>query len=127
MYSYMNHITGRTAGELLLTQTVTRTVPVPTALLGDLRQCLQGTPVANNRANPAGRGNAGRGRAPEGWQPQTPFSAQQLQYWHTCTSDTWVLGTVHNGYSLEFCLGPCPFRGITNTFVSDPLQAYVLQ
>ncbi|MGH0186158.1 UNVERIFIED_CONTAM: hypothetical protein FKN15_020411 [Acipenser sinensis] len=45
------------------TRTVTRTVPVPTALLGDLRHRLQAcTSAANNRAQPAGRGNAGRGQ-----------------------------------------------------------------
>ncbi|MGH0163920.1 UNVERIFIED_CONTAM: hypothetical protein FKN15_046174 [Acipenser sinensis] len=42
------------------TRTVTRTVPVPTALLGDPRHRLQAcTSAANNRAQPAGRGNAG--------------------------------------------------------------------
>ncbi|MGH0161616.1 UNVERIFIED_CONTAM: hypothetical protein FKN15_041433 [Acipenser sinensis] len=61
-------------------------------------------------------------RAPEGWWPQTPFSAQQLQYWHACTSDSWVLATV-----LQFRLGLPPFQGITSTFVTDPLQASVLQ
>ncbi|MGH0121020.1 UNVERIFIED_CONTAM: hypothetical protein FKN15_068716 [Acipenser sinensis] len=44
------------------TQTVTRTVPVPTAPLGDLSHRLQGT-SAGNRAQPADRGNAGRGRS----------------------------------------------------------------
>ncbi|MGH0131249.1 UNVERIFIED_CONTAM: hypothetical protein FKN15_055175 [Acipenser sinensis] len=41
-----------------MTQTVTRTVPVPTAPRGDLRHRLQG-----NRAQPAGKGNAGRGQS----------------------------------------------------------------
>ncbi|MGH0124300.1 UNVERIFIED_CONTAM: hypothetical protein FKN15_066017 [Acipenser sinensis] len=44
------------------TCTVTWTVPVHTALLGDLRHRLQGTPAANNRAHPSGRGNPGRGQ-----------------------------------------------------------------
>ncbi|MGH0186159.1 UNVERIFIED_CONTAM: hypothetical protein FKN15_020412 [Acipenser sinensis] len=44
-------------------RTVTRTVPVPKALLGDPRHRLQAcTSAANNRAQPAGRGNAGRGQ-----------------------------------------------------------------
>ncbi|MGH0127564.1 UNVERIFIED_CONTAM: hypothetical protein FKN15_043706 [Acipenser sinensis] len=42
---------------------VTRTVPVPSALLGDLRHRLQGTSAASNRAQPAGRGNAGCGQS----------------------------------------------------------------
>ncbi|MGH0137835.1 UNVERIFIED_CONTAM: hypothetical protein FKN15_038399 [Acipenser sinensis] len=50
-------------------------------------------------------------RAPEGWRPQTPFRHNR-QYWHACTSDTWVLATVQNGYVLQFRLGPPPFRGI---------------
>ncbi|MGH0123276.1 UNVERIFIED_CONTAM: hypothetical protein FKN15_021016 [Acipenser sinensis] len=40
------------------TRNVTRTVPVPTAPLGDLRHRLQDTPAANNWAHLAGRGNA---------------------------------------------------------------------
>ncbi|MGH0168950.1 UNVERIFIED_CONTAM: hypothetical protein FKN15_055811 [Acipenser sinensis] len=32
--------------------------------------------------------------------------------------------TVQNGYALQFCLEPTPFRGITNTFVTDPPQAF---
>ncbi|MGH0140143.1 UNVERIFIED_CONTAM: hypothetical protein FKN15_010187 [Acipenser sinensis] len=51
----------------------------------------------------------------------------QLQYWHAYTSDAWVLTTVHNGYKLQFRLGPPTFQGITNTFMTDPLQASVLQ
>ncbi|MGH0153312.1 UNVERIFIED_CONTAM: hypothetical protein FKN15_024280 [Acipenser sinensis] len=35
--------------------------------------------------------------APEGWRPQTPFSAQQLQYWHACT---WVLTTLQKAWDL---------------------------
>ncbi|MGH0150566.1 UNVERIFIED_CONTAM: hypothetical protein FKN15_018840 [Acipenser sinensis] len=57
-------------------------------------------------------------RAPEGWRPQTPFSAQQLQFWHACTSDTLVLATVQNGYALQIHLGAPPFRGIKNTFMT---------
>ncbi|MGH0146784.1 UNVERIFIED_CONTAM: hypothetical protein FKN15_009056 [Acipenser sinensis] len=45
------------------TRTVTRTVPVPTALLGDLRHRLQGTPAGNNRAQLAGREKAERGQS----------------------------------------------------------------
>ncbi|MGH0137577.1 UNVERIFIED_CONTAM: hypothetical protein FKN15_008110 [Acipenser sinensis] len=131
------------------TRTVTRAVPVPTAPLGDLRHRVQGTPAANNRPLPTSRGNAGHGqsthqcsrrwfqghhprqppqpqlpsRDPEGLRPQNPFSAHQLHYWHACTSDTWVLTTVQNGYVLQFLLGTPPFREITNTFVTDPLQA----
>ncbi|MGH0158080.1 UNVERIFIED_CONTAM: hypothetical protein FKN15_050568 [Acipenser sinensis] len=52
-------------------------------------------------------------RAPEGWRPQTPFRHNR-QYWHACTSDTWVLATVQNGYVLQFRLGPPPFRGSQN-------------
>ncbi|MGH0134855.1 UNVERIFIED_CONTAM: hypothetical protein FKN15_027491 [Acipenser sinensis] len=114
--------------------------------VGDLRHRLQGTPAVNNWAHLAGRGNAGRGQPthqhfqgqslrqplqiapPQPQQPkQGPFLAQQLQYWRACTTDTWVLATVQNGYVLQFHLGPPPFRGITNTFVTDPLQALVLQ
>ncbi|MGH0127894.1 UNVERIFIED_CONTAM: hypothetical protein FKN15_052296 [Acipenser sinensis] len=40
------------------TWTVTRTVAVPTALLGDLRHHLQGTTTENNQTLPRGRGNA---------------------------------------------------------------------
>ncbi|MGH0163871.1 UNVERIFIED_CONTAM: hypothetical protein FKN15_046049 [Acipenser sinensis] len=65
-------------------------------------------------------------RVPEGWWPQTPFSAQQLQYWCTCTLDTWVLATVQDGYTLQFCLGPPPFRGITNTSVLQKEVAALL-
>ncbi|MGH0140778.1 UNVERIFIED_CONTAM: hypothetical protein FKN15_035280 [Acipenser sinensis] len=43
--------------------TVTRTVPVPIAPLGDLRHLLQGTSTANNWAQLAGRGNAGCGQS----------------------------------------------------------------
>ncbi|MGH0117565.1 UNVERIFIED_CONTAM: hypothetical protein FKN15_005067 [Acipenser sinensis] len=42
--------------------TITKMVPVPTALLGDLRQCLQATVAAGNRALPQGKGNAGHGQ-----------------------------------------------------------------
>ncbi|MGH0153925.1 UNVERIFIED_CONTAM: hypothetical protein FKN15_068763 [Acipenser sinensis] len=194
------------------TWTVTRTVPVPTAQLGDQRHRLQGTEAANNRAQ-AGRGNAGLGqpthqhpRQAEGMQnlaspasqrrscsrlrrstgellrrglspgqfqspqlswvtkgiayraqkqqttgPRQAEETQDLASPHTsipgrqrecrtwpaqrpsvavavaCTSDTWVLATVQNGYALQFRLGPPPFRGITNTFVTDPHQALVLQ
>ncbi|MGH0135909.1 UNVERIFIED_CONTAM: hypothetical protein FKN15_060352 [Acipenser sinensis] len=58
------------------TQTVTRTVPVPTAPVGDLRHRLQGTPAANNQAHPAGRGNAGRG------QPTHQHHGRRVQCQH---------------------------------------------
>ncbi|MGH0168210.1 UNVERIFIED_CONTAM: hypothetical protein FKN15_054010 [Acipenser sinensis] len=45
------------------TRTVTRTVPVPTAPLCDLRHHLQGTPAASNWAQQAGRGNTGHGQS----------------------------------------------------------------
>ncbi|MGH0128770.1 UNVERIFIED_CONTAM: hypothetical protein FKN15_041112 [Acipenser sinensis] len=55
-----------------LTQTVTRTVPVPTALLGDLRHCLQGTTTAYNKALSRDRGNAGHGQ-PTHQRPRNQF------------------------------------------------------
>ncbi|MGH0165631.1 UNVERIFIED_CONTAM: hypothetical protein FKN15_049353 [Acipenser sinensis] len=61
------------------TRTVTRTVPVPTALLGDLRHHLQAcTSAANNRAQPAGRGNAGRGQ-PTHQRHRRRFQSQRSQ------------------------------------------------
>ncbi|MGH0170156.1 UNVERIFIED_CONTAM: hypothetical protein FKN15_058471 [Acipenser sinensis] len=104
------------------TQTVTRTVTVPTAPLGDLRYRQQATGPnrqaegTQDMASPHTSITGGVFRAstlnshpklpclslgspsrvPEGWQPQAPFSAQQLQYWHTSTSDSWVLATVQN-------------------------------
>ncbi|MGH0180480.1 UNVERIFIED_CONTAM: hypothetical protein FKN15_004337 [Acipenser sinensis] len=87
------------------TQTVTRTVPVPTAPLGDLRYRQQATGPnrqaegTQDMASPHTSITGGVFRAstlnshpklpclslgspsrvPEGWQPQAPFSAQQLQ------------------------------------------------
>ncbi|MGH0133677.1 UNVERIFIED_CONTAM: hypothetical protein FKN15_056439 [Acipenser sinensis] len=59
-------------------------------------------------------------RGPEGLQPQThPFAQHQLQYWRNCTSDIWVLATVH---TVEFHSGPLPFRGIMVTPMNNPLQ-----
>ncbi|MGH0169632.1 UNVERIFIED_CONTAM: hypothetical protein FKN15_060173 [Acipenser sinensis] len=58
------------------TWTVTRTVPVRMALLGDLRHHLQGTPAANNRAHSAGRGNAGHGQ-PTHQCPRRRFQGQR--------------------------------------------------
>ncbi|MGH0127531.1 UNVERIFIED_CONTAM: hypothetical protein FKN15_052742 [Acipenser sinensis] len=129
------------------TQTVTRTVPVPMALLGDLRHRVQDTTTANNQALPKGRGNAGRGqpthqrprrqfqghdlgshsklphhnlssptKAPEGLRP--PFSAR-LHFGH--------LSACHCAQCLCVSVPLPPFRGITNTFLTDPLQALVLQ
>ncbi|MGH0129857.1 UNVERIFIED_CONTAM: hypothetical protein FKN15_040001 [Acipenser sinensis] len=126
------------------TRTVTRTVPVPTAPRGDLRHRLQGNqsrqaegtqvvvdlhtsfPEAVFSAS-ALHAHPKLLRAPEGWRPQTPFSTQQLQYWCACTSDAWVLTTVQTGFALQFCSDPPPFRSVLSTFVSDPLQALVLQ
>ncbi|MGH0152578.1 UNVERIFIED_CONTAM: hypothetical protein FKN15_023676 [Acipenser sinensis] len=68
-------------------RTVTRTVPVLMAPLGDLRHRLQGTPAANNLAHPAGRGNAGRGQPThqhhrrhfQGQRPKQPPQTAPLQ------------------------------------------------
>ncbi|MGH0152754.1 UNVERIFIED_CONTAM: hypothetical protein FKN15_064433 [Acipenser sinensis] len=54
----------------LQTRTVTRTVPVLTAPLDDLRHCLQGTPAAK------GRGNASRGQ-PTHQHPKRRFQGQR--------------------------------------------------
>ncbi|MGH0132327.1 UNVERIFIED_CONTAM: hypothetical protein FKN15_061490 [Acipenser sinensis] len=67
-------------------------------------------------------------RALEVLRPQThPFSQHQLQYWHSCTSDSWVLATVHTGYALQFRAGPTPFRGIMVTSVIYPLHDLALR
>ncbi|MGH0125946.1 UNVERIFIED_CONTAM: hypothetical protein FKN15_025166 [Acipenser sinensis] len=70
------------------TRTVTRTDPVPTALLGDLGHRLQGTPAASNRAQPAGRGNAGHGQSThhrhrrhfQGQRPKQPAQTSPPQF-----------------------------------------------
>ncbi|MGH0133856.1 UNVERIFIED_CONTAM: hypothetical protein FKN15_020071 [Acipenser sinensis] len=67
-------------------------------------------------------------KCPEGLRPQThPFTQHQLQYWHNCTSDSWMLAIVHSGYTLQFCKGPPPFRGIMVTSVKYPFQVLALR
>ncbi|MGH0171800.1 UNVERIFIED_CONTAM: hypothetical protein FKN15_064495 [Acipenser sinensis] len=42
--------------------------------------------------------------SPDGLQPQAlhPFSQPHLLAWKKCTTNAWVLATVHSGYSLQF-------------------------
>ncbi|MGH0119455.1 UNVERIFIED_CONTAM: hypothetical protein FKN15_076679 [Acipenser sinensis] len=62
---------GHTFG--LAALTITRTVPIPTALLGDLRHHLQVTMAAGNQTLPRERGNLGHGA------PMQQHSKRQFQ------------------------------------------------
>ncbi|MGH0172261.1 UNVERIFIED_CONTAM: hypothetical protein FKN15_062453 [Acipenser sinensis] len=59
-------------------------------------------------------------RSLEGLRPQTPFTVQQLQYWRACTSDVWVLATIHNGFALQFRLEPSPPRLLRLDLTATP-------
>ncbi|MGH0145924.1 UNVERIFIED_CONTAM: hypothetical protein FKN15_023471 [Acipenser sinensis] len=106
-------------------RTITRTVQVPKAPLGDLRHHLQATTAPGKQALPQSKGNTSS--PPAGALKACGMRPIHLQYWRSCTSDTWVLATAHNGYVLQFRKGPPPFRGVMNTSVTDPLQVLVLQ
>ncbi|MGH0140269.1 UNVERIFIED_CONTAM: hypothetical protein FKN15_040736 [Acipenser sinensis] len=112
---------------------VTRTILIPTALCGNLRHRLQASVAANTQGCQqewVNTGHVAPAHQRSGKQfprPQThPFSQHQLQYWRNCTSDSWVPTTVQTSYTLQFRAGP-PFRGITVTSMSDPLQVLALR
>ncbi|MGH0131806.1 UNVERIFIED_CONTAM: hypothetical protein FKN15_059908 [Acipenser sinensis] len=72
------------------------------------------------------QGDSSPSRGLEGLRPQTHlFTQHHLQYWRNCTSDSWVLASIHTSYTLQVHSGPPPFRRITVTSVNDPLQQKV--
>ena len=54
------------------------------------------------------------------------FSHQQLSYWAACTSDSWVVSTVTQGYELQFRRRPLAFSRVKMTVVNDPAEALAL-
>ncbi|MGH0164888.1 UNVERIFIED_CONTAM: hypothetical protein FKN15_048117 [Acipenser sinensis] len=60
-------------------------------------------------------------------QVQCPFHQAHLDYWRSCTTDTWVLTTIQTGYSIQFQHGPPPFWGVTTTTVMNPQDTFYFQ